>query len=127
MSIGGSIEAVSLAGRSFAVAADADSNRDLGGFSSELQPNGDGSVRKIMTRKPWKIDGLTLSISDDQGDQEFLQNIIDSPDYVAMAVTYVSGETYQGKGTIIDDMTVASQAQTASVSLSGPEKLTKQA
>ena len=45
MSVGGSIESVTLNGRSFAVAADADSNRFLGGFVNDVQANGNGSGR----------------------------------------------------------------------------------
>jgi len=64
--IGGSIEEVTMNGRTFAVAADADSNRFLGGFVNDVQANGNGSARLIKTRTPWKLAptklaaGLTL-------------------------------------------------------------------
>lgn len=125
MATGGSIESVGIAGRTFSVAADADSDRDLGGFSNEAQPNGDGTARNIKTRKPWKVGGLALNIDDLAGDQEFLQDVADG-DYVPMDITYVSGAVYSGLGIISGDLTVSSQSTTGVVELSGPQKLTKQ-
>jgi len=39
-SVGGSIESITLGGREFAVAADAESQRKLGGWENEVQANG---------------------------------------------------------------------------------------
>jgi len=126
MAIGGSIESVTLAGREFAVAADADASRDLGGFTKTIEPNGNGTARTVMTRKPWKIEGLTLSTDDDRADQEFLQDIADNPNDVAIAITEASGAVYQGVGSITDDLTKGTQNATTGVTLMGPGKLTKQ-
>lgn len=131
MSTGGSIEEVSIRGRSFAVAADADSNRKLGGFENELQMNGDGTSRTVKTRVAWNIDGLTLSVDDTRGDQEFLQDIADGKEadadgHYTIAVTYASGATYQGRGTVLGEVAAASQNTIAGVALGGPGKLTKQ-
>ena len=68
--VGGSIESVNLSGREFAVAADAEAQRKLGGFENEVQANGDGTARLIKTRVPLSLDGLTIEIDDDRGDQE---------------------------------------------------------
>lgn len=124
--IGGSIESISIRGRLFPVAADADVNRKLGGFENELQPNGDGSARLIKTRVPWLLDGLTVEIDEDRADQDFLQEIADDPDFVPVTITFASGATYQGRGTISGELQVSSQNATASFSLSGPRKLTQQ-
>ena len=43
--VGGPVESVNIDGRYFAVAADADIGRELGGFTNENQPNGDGTAR----------------------------------------------------------------------------------
>lgn len=126
MAIGGSIESVSINSRVFPVAADADSNRDLGGFTNEVQPNGDGSSRKIMTRKPWKVDGIQLEINDVNDDLEFLQSVADSPDYVPFLITYVDSTSYQGRGTITGDITSSSQSATSTLEFCGPDKLKKQ-
>lgn len=126
MAVGGSIEEVILSGRSFAVAADADAGRKLGGFENEIQPNGNGTARIIKTRVAWGIDGLTLEVDDDRGDQEFLQDLADRSDFYTIAVTYASGSTYQGTGQMVGENPASSQSATAAISLMGPGKLTKQ-
>ena len=125
-SVGGSIESVTLFGRKFPVAFDADSQRKLGGFENEIQANGDGSGREIKTRTNWLVDGLTVSIDDGRGDQEFLQDLADASGLFAIGITYASGTVYQGSGQITGEMQVSSQSATAAVTLSGSGKLTSQ-
>lgn len=124
--IGGSIESINMAGREFPVSADAESQRKIGGFETEVQANGDGSARLIMTRVPLSIDGLTVEIDDDRGDHEFLQELSDRKGFYPIAITYVSGVTYQGRAHLVGELQVSSQNATASISLGGPGKLTKQ-
>lgn len=124
--VGGSIESITLDGREFPVAADAEAQRKLGGFENEVQANGDGSARLIKTRVPLSLDGLTLNSDDDRGDQEFLQELTNRNDYFPIAITYASGLTYQGSAQLVGEMAVSSQNATASVSLMGPGRLTKQ-
>ncbi len=123
----GSIESVEIAGRGFAVAADADSGRSLGGFTVEVQPNGDGSARIVATRIPWKVGGLTVQIDDDRGDLEFLQDVVDAKEFVPITVTYASGISYGGLGIPVGEFDAASMAGTAPLELKGPKKLTPQA
>lgn len=124
--VGGSIESVTLDGRSFAVAADAEAQRKLGGFENEVQANGDGTARLIKTRVPLSIDGLTVEIDDDRGDHEFLQELTNRNDFFPVAFTYASGFTYQGTAQITGETQASSQSATASISLMGPGVLTKQ-
>jgi hypothetical protein len=124
--VGGSIESISLSGRNFAVAADAEAQRKLGGFENEVQANGDGNARLVKTRVPLSIDGLTLEVDDDRGDHEFLQDLADQKDFFAIAITYAGGATYQGSAQITGEMQTSSQNATAAVSLMGPGVLTKQ-
>lgn len=124
--VGGSIESVALDGRIFAVAADADSNRKIGGFENEHQSNGDGTGRLIKSRVGWSVDGLTLSIDDTRADAEYLQELQDSLDYYPVAVTYASGAVWQGTGQIVGETSVSSQNTTGTVALMGPGKLTQQ-
>ena len=123
---GGSIESVGLAGRTFSVAADADSNRKLGGWENEAQPNGDGTARLIKTRVVWQLDGLTLSIDDLRGDQEYLQDLKDRLDFFPIDITYASGSVYSGLGQVTGEEQTSSMSTTAAVTLSGPGKLTRQ-
>ncbi len=123
---GGPIESISIRGRTFSVAADADTTRKLGGFEAEVQMNGDGTGRKIKSRVAWSIDGLSISFDDDRGDHEFLQEIARMDGFVAVTITYASGVTYQGRGTISGEFGAGSQNATAAVTLSGPGELTQQ-
>jgi hypothetical protein len=124
--VGGSIESVNLSGREFAVAADAEAQRKLGGWENEVQANGDGTARLIKTRVPLSIAGLTIEIDDDRGDQEFLQDLADQNDFWPLGITYASGNTYQGTGQIVGENPASSQSATAAIDLMGPGKLTKQ-
>lgn len=126
MAVGGSIESVTLAGRDFAVAADAEATRKLGGFENEVQANGNGTARLIQTRVPLSIDGLTVECDDDRGDHEYLQGLADGKKFFPVAITYASGATYQGTAQLVGEMGSSSQNATASISLMGPGKLTKQ-
>ena len=125
--VGGSIQEVILAGRTFAVAADAEAQRKLGGWENEVQANGDGyTARLIKTRVPLSITGLTLEVDDSRGDNEFLQELANRLDFWPLSVTFASGKTYQGSGQITDALETSSQNATAAVSLSGPGILTLQ-
>jgi len=124
--VGGSIESVTLDGRSFAVAADAEANRKLGGFENEVMSNGDGTARLIKTRVPLSLDGLTVEIDDSRGDQEFLQELTNRNEYWPLSITYASGQTYQGTAQIVGENPASSQNATAAISLMGPGELTKQ-
>lgn len=123
---GGSIESVQIDGRNFSVAADAESNRKLGGFENEKQANGDGTTRTVKTRVPWKLDGISLSIDDARGDLEFLQARQNGNVDFACIITYASGISYQGTGTITGEVQASSQNATAPIVLEGSGVLTRQ-
>lgn len=124
--IGGSIESVSIDNQLYAVAADADATMSLGGFSNEVQPNGNGTARIIKTRVPWSLTGLSLAIDDDANNQEALQTIADGNIYVPITIRMASGVTYQGSGTITDNIERSTQSATVTVSLSGQGSLSQQ-
>lgn len=124
--VGGSIESITLDGRNFAVAADAEAQRKLGGFENEVQANGDGTARLIKTRVPLSLDGLTLEIDDDRADHEFLQELSNRNDFFPVVISYASGNDYQGTAQIVGETQTSSQNATAAVSLMGPGVLTKQ-
>lgn len=123
---GGPIESVNLGGRYFSVAGDADSGRELGGFTNENQANGDGTTRLIKTRKPWQIDGLTLSVDDLLEDHEFLQELADQNGYFPINISYASGSVYGGTGQLLDELKFGNAGATVPVTLGGPQKLTAQ-
>ena len=124
--VGGSIESITLDGRNFGVAADAESQRKLGGFENEVQANGNGTARIIKTRVPLSLDGLTVECDDARGDHEFLQALTNRNDFFPVAITYASGRTYQGRAQIVGELQTSSTNATAAVSLMGPGELTLQ-
>lgn len=126
MAIGGSIESITIDGREFAVAADSEANRKLGGFDNEVEANGDGSARVIKTRAPWGLDGIAVVIDDSNEDAEFLQALADSGRFAPVVITYASGDAYQGTGQITGELQHGSKSTTATLNLKGSGKLTKQ-
>lgn len=124
--VGGSIQAISIRGRLFPVASDAEANKKLGGFENEVQANGDGTARLVKTRVPWSIDGLQIEINDDRADQEFLQEIADGLEFVSITMELASGTVYEGTGTITDEVQSSSQNATATIKVGGPGSLSAQ-
>ena len=124
--IGGSIESVNLSGREFAVAADAESNRKLGGWENEVLANGNSTARLIKTRVPLMIDGLQVEIDDGANSLEYLQGLANEFDFFPIAITYASGITYQATAQLEGEFQASSQSATATVTLKGPGLLTKQ-
>ena len=124
--VGGSIQDVSVKGRLFSVAADADAARKMGGFENEVSANGDASARLLKTRVPWNLEGIAVTIDDDAGDLEFLQEVADGNGYVTITITFVNGNTYAGTGQITGDFAASSASATATLNMSGPQKLVKQ-
>lgn len=124
--VGGSIESISLEGREFPVAADAEAQRKLGGFENEVLANGNGTARLIKTRVPLSLDGLTVEVDDSRDDHEYLQELSNRTDFFAIALTYASGITYQASAQFVGETQTGSQSATASVNLMGPGVLTRQ-
>jgi hypothetical protein len=117
---GGSIQEISVDGRVYQVASDADATIDLGGYEAEQRVNGDGSTRKILMRKPWKIENLVISIDDLLGDLEALQGIANLTGNVDITITLVNDVVYGGSGTVTGPVAKSTQATTSTISLSGP-------
>lgn len=124
--IGGSLESITLDGREFAIPADAEANRKLGGWENEVQANGNETARLIKTRVPLSLDGVTIEVDDAAGDHEFIQSLVDLKRFFPIALTYASGETWQGQAQVVGEFQASSQSATGQVSLMGPGRLTKQ-
>ena len=123
---GGSLQKVNIAGRSFHATTDADVGRKLGGFNVSIEANGDGTARKIMVREPWSLEGVVLECDNDRGDQEFLQEVADNPDYQEMSFTTADGITYQASGSVMGDLVYNNQSASMTRGFGGPGKMTPQ-
>lgn len=124
--VGGSIESVSLRGREFPVAGDAESQRKTGGFENEVMQNGNGTARIIKTRTSWMLDGVAIEIDDSRGDHEYIQELSDDNDFFPTTITYASGITYAGQGQLTGDVQTSSQSATMPITLMGTGELTPQ-
>lgn len=124
--VGGSIESVSIRGRLFSVAADADVGLKLGGFEGEKQVNGDGSPRLVKTRVSWMLESVPLSVDHDRDDMAFLQEVADLNEEVVIAITLASGDVFHGKGSIVGEVKLQTGNATCSVGFAGGGRLTKQ-
>lgn len=125
--VGGSIESIGLRGREFAVDAEATANRKLGGSKNEVKMNGNGqTARLIKVAGAWMLTGIEVEIDDNRNDQEYVQDLADELDFFPMSITFASGHTWQGTGQIVEDVEFDSQNAVASLTLSGPGKMTQQ-
>ena len=124
--IAGPIEEVNIDGRRFTVSSDNDTERDLGGKTVELLPNADSTVRKKMMAKPWMLGGISVECNDIKSDHEFLVEKAAEPGLYPITVTFSSGVTYAGIGSIVGDVKYKSATGTADIELGGEDKLEQQ-
>ena len=122
----GPVREISVRGRTFTLAADAECEVDLGGRKSTAEMNGDGTVRYVQEMKPWMISGAMVSIDTARGDQEFLQDVANGGEDSAISVTFQDGTVYAGTGTATSDIQFNPSKATASLELSGGQELTQQ-
>lgn len=125
-SVGGSIKEITVDGRPFAVAADADVKVKFGGKTVEVQSNGNGTARALGTEGPWSLSDIDISIDTDAGDGEFLQANADAMEFVACTIEYIDGNVYQGSGLVAGDHDYSTAKATVGLTLMGEGKLTKQ-
>lgn len=124
--VGGPILILTINGRPFPVAADAESNRKLGGFENEVEANGDGSARIIKTREPLMLEAVPVEIDDNRADHEYLQDQANGLNFIPIAITYASGITWQASAQLTGPLDASSKNATMPVTLKGPGLLTRQ-
>ena len=123
----GSIVEVSVDGRSYKAANDADGATKFGGYENEFQANGDGQTgRLIQTRVGWSFSGAAIAIDDQNGDLEFLENIKALGRFVPIKFVYADGTVRSGSGNITGELAVSSMSGTADVTFEGPGVLQQQ-
>jgi hypothetical protein len=119
MAGGGPIESITIKGRRFPVDAESDMDLNLGGYTNEVKPNGDGSSRLVKARRLAKLSGGSLSVDNDRGDNEFLQIVADDTDLVDVDVTLVDGTVYSGNMQISGDFTYKTMDSICEIELVG--------
>lgn len=123
----GSIVEISIDGRSFKAASDADGSTKYGGIENEFQANGDGETgRLIQTRVGWSLTGVSIAIDDENDDLEYCEEIKRSGRFVPIKAVYADGTVRSGRGNITGELTVSSMSGTADMSFEGAGVFAKQ-
>lgn len=104
---------------------DANVNFDLGGYTTEMGINGNGTRHKTQRRKKSLIGDLPVSIDDDRGDLEFLQAIANSGESVPVTIELASGVKYGASMDLTGEIRKASGDGIATITWEG-DKLEKQ-
>ena len=126
MSVGGYITDLSLAGRSFSTAADAEVNIDYGGDSNEIEMNGDNTGRVVKEKVPWSMEGVVISIDNEKEDYEFLNQLRSRGRLFPITAGLADGTILQGDGQITGALALSSKNTTVPVTLKGTGRLSKQ-
>ncbi len=92
----GDIVQLTIAGREFDPAADANVTYRTSGWMNENTPTGNGGLHTKRTRKLGGFDSLPLSVDAAKKDLEYIQALADEGEPVPMAMTLASGEIYSG-------------------------------
>lgn len=121
--IGGNIKSISINGRAFSLDTGNDPAVELGYDMNEIEPNGDGTVRKIAKAQPWCIEGVEVTIDHARADLEFLGEVQEQANPVPVSVIFADGSTYAGEGTISGDGKYQPGSATRSLDLKGGGKL----
>lgn len=77
---------------------------DLGGFTTEMSINGNGTSHDTQRRKKAVVGDVPVSIDDDRGDLEFLQEKQNANAFGPLNITLASGRTYGGSMKLVGDL-----------------------
>lgn len=106
--------------RRFPVASGGDSNRIMGGnMTEEVEANGDGSVRDIITARPGERE-VVLDVKDLQLDHEWLVEA-SRQDFSTVSYTSIRGTVYTHKAKPTGDMPRSEKNGTVTVTFKGTE------
>lgn len=127
MATGGPIKQLSVDGRIYTTAGDADSPRDLGGMTNAYSPNGDGKTG-VWTQTPhgWRVENVVIACEANRNDQRELQRVANSGENVPINFTYMDNSTYGGKGNIEGEIKWSNNSARATATFVGPGELRKQ-
>ena len=103
-SLGLSVMHTSVGTREFSVQSDQDINLQIGGYINEIQINGNGTGHDKMKRVPWMLEGLSVEVNQDKKDQEFLQDLSNSPVPGTWTWEHINGSIYTMLGKPQGDM-----------------------
>lgn len=101
----GDIRQFTWYGRALSIkGGDANVNVDVGGFSNEAEPNGDGTMHVRQRRKLPGFSDLPVSVDDNRQDLEFIQGKADVGEAGPCTLTLASGVVYSGNLVPVGDI-----------------------
>lgn len=103
MAVGGPIKYANLGGRHFRVGGDNEVKLSLGGWTNEVSPCGDGGGIIVKSPKPGQANSIPLVIDDDRGDEAFIQELMNSHDWIKASFTDINDHVYSGDVAIVGD------------------------
>lgn len=121
---GGDSESLSLDGQEFAIASGVDIELMTGGKEAEVESNGDGSVRTLITNKPWSLGNVEVACDIKANHLEYVKSIVGRQ--VAVRVTLPDSTDYKGTGTVTGEVKYNAAKGTMSFGLKGGQTLTRQ-
>lgn len=119
MSVGGPIQYANLGGRNFKVDGENEVELFLGGWTNEVQSCGDGTGRIIKSPKPSQANKIPLIIDDDRGDEAFIQELMNSHDWIKASFTDINGHVYSGDVAIVGDGVTNKRTMVKEIDLQG--------
>lgn len=103
MATGGPWESITLDSRRFPVDGEAAVKISLSGFTNEVKPLGDGTNRIEKTAKTGKAKAIPIIIDHNRNDLEYIQDIMNSGEFVSFNGTTVNGIVWEGDVTVVGD------------------------
>jgi hypothetical protein len=116
---GGTPLGLTVNGKTFDIAADANPTVMTGGFENEAAITGNGNLHVNRNRKLAGFEGLDISIDPSRGDFEYLQQLADNGEPVNVVLTLASGKSYGGFLSVDSTLEYAGGDGTASLSMHG--------
>ena len=122
--VGGPVESITINGRNFVCDSEDDVSITPKGFNNAVKQNGDGTTRLVKSWHVGSIEGLNITIDEQAGDLEFLQDLQNKCEFVPVQCTLVNGVVYNGTMQITNAVKLSTKESTAEVTLNGDvEKL----
>lgn len=117
--VGGPIREVNIAGRPFQVGGDNEVEFFPGGWTNEVESNGDGSSRLIKSPKTGQLNKVPIVIDDSRGDEAFLQEIMNKHEFVKIYFTDINEHVYGGEMQIVGDAMTNKRTMIKEIDLQG--------
>jgi len=119
MASGGPLESITINNRRFPVDGEVNAMLSHAGFTNEIKPNGDGTSRIVKTAKTAKLKAVPIVIDNSRGDMEFIQEIMDSHEFVPCFANEVDGTVWEGSVMIAGDPEKSIKESTMEIEVHG--------